>query len=529
MILGGGPNRIGQGIEFDYCCVHASFALRQAGFATIMVNSNPETVSTDYDTSDRLYFEPLTLEDVLHIYRREQCWGAIVQFGGQTPLNLARALEANGVRIIGTSPASIEIAEDRKLFQELIAGLGIRQPNSGLATSVEEAARIADRIGFPILMRPSFVLGGRAMVIVYNQKALRKYMAEAVEVSEDRPVLIDDFLDNAVEVDVDCIADGETVVIGGIMEHVEQAGIHSGDSACMIPAPSLAEPVLAAIRQHTIELARALKVCGLMNVQYAVKDGEVYVLEVNPRASRTVPFVSKAIGAPLAKLAALVMAGAKLKELGFTREVLPRHASVKEAVLPFARFPGIDTVLSPEMKSTGEVMGIDMNFGMAFLKSQLAAGTVLPVAGNVFVSVRDSDKEAVIPWVRRLCNLGFTVYATLGTSTVLRNHGIPSQAIFRISKGRPNVLDLIHDKQVSWLVNTPSSGESQQVDEVKMRAEAVIRGIPITTTLNGLEAAVKGLETFRETRRMEVCSLQEYHRHAPHLKKSGGLEARKAE
>ncbi len=518
MILGGGPNRIGQGIEFDYCCVHASFALRAAGFATVMVNSNPETVSTDYDTSDRLYFEPLTLEDVLHIYRREQCWGAIVQFGGQTPLNLARALEANGVKIIGTSPASIEAAEDRKLFHELVARLGIRQPNSGLAASVAEAALIAERIGFPILMRPSFVLGGRAMVIVYSQAALRKYMAEAVEVSEDRPVLIDDFLDNAVEVDVDCIADGETVVIGGIMEHVEQAGIHSGDSACMIPAPTLAEPVMAAIRKHTAELARALKVCGLMNVQYAVKDGEVYVLEVNPRASRTVPFVSKAIGVPLAKLAALVMAGAKLKELGFTREVLPRHASVKEAVLPFARFPGIDTVLSPEMKSTGEVMGIDMNFGLAFLKSQVAAGTGLPVAGNVFVSVRDSDKSAAIPWVRRLCALGFTVYATEGTSTALRNHGIPSQAVFRISKGRPNVLDLIRDQQVSWLVNTPSSEEIPQVDEVKMRAEAVIRGLPITTTLNGLEAAVKGLETFRETRRMEVCSLQEYHRHAPRLK-----------
>ncbi|MFA5044084.1 MAG: carbamoyl-phosphate synthase large subunit [Kiritimatiellia bacterium] len=521
MILGGGPNRIGQGIEFDYCCVHASFALRQAGFATIMVNSNPETVSTDYDTSDRLYFEPLTLEDVLNIYRREQCWGVIVQFGGQTPLNLAKALEQNGVRIIGTSSASIEAAEDRKLFKELITRLGIRQPDSGLATSVAEAERIAERIGFPILMRPSFVLGGRAMVIVYNQESLRKYMAEAVEVSEDRPVLIDDFLDNAVEVDVDCIADGATVVIGGIMEHVEQAGIHSGDSACMIPSHTLSEPVKATIRKQTIELARVLKVCGLMNVQYAVKDGAVYVLEVNPRASRTVPFVSKAIGAPLAKLAALVMAGGKLKDLGFTREVLPRHASVKEAVFPFVRFPGIDTVLSPEMKSTGEVMGIDMNIGMAFLKSQVAAGNVLPVAGNVFLSVRDSDKDAVIPLARRLCALGFTIYATEGTSTLLRNHGIPSQAIFRISTGRPNVLDMIQEKQVGWIVSTPSGGEAPRVDEVKMRAEAVIRGVPITTTLNGLEAAVKGLETFRETKRMEVCSLQEYHRHVPRLKLPG--------
>jgi len=324
-----------------------------------------------------------------------------------------------------------------------------------------------------------------------------------------------------VEVDVDCIADGVTVVIGGIMEHVEQAGIHSGDSACVIPSHTLAEPVKATIRKHTIDLARVLKVCGLMNVQYAVKDGEVYVLEVNPRASRTVPFVSKAIGVPLAKLAALVMAGGKLKDIGFTREVLPRHVSVKEAVFPFVRFPGIDTVLSPEMKSTGEVMGIDMNIGMAFLKSQVAAGNVLPVAGNVFVSVRDSDKDAVIPLARRLCALGFAVYATEGTSTVLRNNGIFSQAIFRISSGRPHVLDMIHEKQVGWIVSTPSSGESPRVDEVKMRAEAVIRGIPITTTLNGLEAALKGLEIFRETRRMEVCSLQEYHRHAPRLKFSG--------
>ena len=518
MILGGGPNRIGQGIEFDYCCVQASFALREAGFATVMVNSNPETVSTDYDTSDRLYFEPLTLEDVLNIYRREQCWGVIVQFGGQTPLNLASALERNGARIIGTSPASINAAEDRELFQELAAGLGIRQPDSGMASSVGAAEKIAARIGFPVLMRPSFVLGGRAMAIVYSSESLRKYMAEAVEVSEDRPVLIDDFLDNAVEVDVDCIADGETVVIGGIMEHVEQAGIHSGDSACMIPAPTLSEPVKAEIRRHTGELARALNVCGLMNVQYAVKDGVVHVLEVNPRASRTIPFVSKAIGVPLAKLAALVMAGARLKDLGFIREVLPRHASVKEAVFPFARFPGTDILLSPEMKSTGEVMGIDMNIGMAFLKSQAAAGTALPDGGNVFLSVRDSDKDAVVPLARRLCGLGFAVYATEGTSTVLRNNGIQSRALFKISTGRPHVLDMILEKQVGWIVNTPSSGELPRADEVKMRAEAVLRGIPVTTTINGFEAAIKGLETFRETRRMEVCSLQEYHRHAPRLK-----------
>lgn len=518
MILGGGPNRIGQGIEFDYCCVHASFALRSVGYETIMVNSNPETVSTDYDTSDRLYFEPLTLEDILHIYQQEKCWGVIVQFGGQTPLNLAKALEQNGVRIIGTSPASIETAEDRKVFQELIARLGIKQPNSGVAASVEQAESIAERIGFPVLMRPSFVLGGRAMVIVYSQTALRKYITEAVEVSEDRPVLIDDFLENAVEVDVDCIADGETVVIGGIMEHVELAGIHSGDSACMIPAPTLIEPVKATIRRYTVELAQALNVCGLMNVQYAVKDGEVFVLEVNPRASRTVPFVSKVIGVPLAKVAALVMAGYKLKDMGVTREIQPRHASVKEAVFPFARFLDIDAVLSPEMKSTGEVMGIDLNIGMAFLKSQMAAGSVLPVTGNVFISVKNEDKPKIVPLARRLLQLGFTLYATEGTSTALWNHGIPSRAIFRISTGRPNALDIIQAKQVNWIVNTPSGGESPRVDEVKMRAEAVIRGIPITTTLNGLEAAVQGLETFKNSRqRMEVCSLQEYHRHAPRL------------
>ena len=513
MILGGGPNRIGQGIEFDYCCVHASFALRDAGFETIMVNSNPETVSTDYDTSDRLYFEPLTLEDVLHIYNHEKCDGVIVQFGGQTPLNLAHDLERNGVTIVGTKPASIEAAEDRKCFQELATRLNVRQPENGLAVSVEEAEVIAERLGFPVLMRPSFVLGGRAMVIVYDVEMLRKYMAEAVEVSEDRPVLIDHYLEDAVEVDVDCISDGETSVIGSIMEHVELAGVHSGDSACTIPSPTLSEAVKDTIREHTFAFAKALDVIGLMNVQYAIANDVVYVLEVNPRASRTVPFVSKAIGVPLAKLAALVMVGFKLKDLGFTEEVTPKHYCVKEAVFPFVRFPGIDVLLSPEMKSTGEVMGIDRTEGMAFLKSQVAASSNLPTSGNVFLSVRDHDKSAIVELASRLEALGYKIYATLGTSTVLRDSGIASEAIFRISKGRPNVIDMIEEKKVGWIINTPSSGATPRFDEVKMRSHAVIRGIPITTTIAGLNAAINGLEALSKSGTMEVCSLQEYHRH----------------
>jgi len=512
MILGGGPNRIGQGIEFDYCCVHASFALRDAGFETVMVNSNPETVSTDYDTSDRLYFEPLTLEDVLHVYRNEGCHGAIVQFGGQTPLNLAASLARNGVNIIGTQPADIEAAEDRKFFQELVTRLGIRQPENGLATSIEEAEVIAARIGFPVLMRPSFVLGGRAMVIVYDVEMLRKYMTEAVDVSEDRPVLIDHYLEDAVEVDVDCISDGETSVIGSIMEHVELAGVHSGDSACTIPAPSLGEGVKETIRQHTFAFAKALNVCGLMNVQYAIHQDTVYVLEVNPRASRTVPFVSKAIGVPLAKLAALVMAGFKLKDLGFTKEVSPKHFSVKEAVFPFSRFPGIDVILSPEMKSTGEVMGIDRTGGMAFLKSQVASGNRLPGSGPIFISVRDHDKAELQALAPRLAALGFTLYATLGTSTALRNWGIASRALFRIADGRPNVIDMIEEKEVGWIINTPASGPAPRIDEIKMRAHAVIRGIPITTTIDGLRAAINGLEALARNQVIDVCSIQEYHR-----------------
>ena len=521
MIIGGGPNRIGQGIEFDYCCVHASFALRAAGYETIMVNSNPETVSTDYDTSDRLYFEPLTLEDVLHIYRREGCHGAIVQFGGQTPLNLAKDLEANGVNVIGTKPSSIEAAEDRRFFQELATRLGIRQPDNGTAASLEEALAVADRVGYPVLLRPSFVLGGRAMVIAYDEDALRTYISDAVEASERRPVLIDSYLENAVEVDVDCICDGRTSVIGAVMQHVEQAGVHSGDSACVIPAPSLGDEVKDRIRQHTHDLARELGVCGLMNVQYAVKDGDVYVLEVNPRASRTVPFVSKAIGVPLAKLASLVMVGHKLEELGFTEEIVPGHYSVKESVFPFVRFPGIDVVLTPEMKSTGEVMGIDRRRGIAFLKSQVAAGNRIPRGGSVFISARDADKEEIAPLARELAERGFSVYATLGTSTVLWAHGVESQAVFRISDGRPNVLDMMDRNAVQWIVNTPSSTTNARVDEVKMRAGAVIKGIPITTTIDGLRAAIDGLKAVSEEGSMQVCSLQEYHRGALRLNLPG--------
>ena len=517
MILGGGPNRIGQGIEFDYCCCHASFALRDADFETIMVNSNPETVSTDYDTSDKLYFEPLTLEDVLPIYRRERCDGVIVQFGGQTPLNLADGLKAHGCNVIGTAPEMIDAAEDRKLFAAIADAAGILQPPGATATTIEGAVEVAKKIGYPVLMRPSFVLGGRAMVIVHDETALREYMQTAVEVSESRPVLIDHYLGNATEVDVDCISDGETTVVGGIMEHVEYAGIHSGDSACMIPAPTLSEPVKAKIREDAFNLAGALRVRGLMNIQFAVQNGKVFVLEVNPRASRTVPFVSKATGVPLAKLAARVMAGAKLKDLGFTREVTPAHTAVKEAVFPFARFPGVDVLLSPEMKSTGEVMGLDRNASVAYLKSQVAAGSKIPQSGKVFVSVRDEDKAAVVPLVRRLIADGYEIYATRGTSTYLWGHGVRSRALFRVAEGRPNLLDLVEEHDVSWIITTPTSGAAQAADDVKIRSTAVIRGISVTTTLDALRCALDGIDAFRKNPRFEVCSLQEYQRHAPKL------------
>ena len=511
MILGGGPNRIGQGIEFDYCCVHAAFALREAGFETIMVNSNPETVSTDYDTSDKLYFEPLTLEDVLSIYERENCWGVIPQFGGQTPLNLAKDLQRNGVNVIGTSPENIEAAEDRRFFQELAERLGIQQPPNDTATNTEEAVAIATRIGYPVLVRPSFVLGGRAMVIVYEQNQLQQYMHAAVQASAERPVLIDSYLEAAVEVDVDCISDGNLTVVGAIMEHVEEAGVHSGDSACVIPAPTLGAAVKDRIREYSQALAKELNVIGLMNIQYAVQDNEVYILEVNPRASRTIPFVSKAIGIPLAKYASLIMVGKTLPELGFTAEVTPPQVSVKEAVFPFIRFPGTDITLSPEMKSTGEVMGIDVSTGLAYLKSQLAAGNKLPRTGNIFLSVRDDDKESVLDGARRLQSMGFTIYATAGTGAYLRAQGVASVELEKISDGSPNVLDLVADRNLAWIVNTPASGVAPRVDEIRMRGESVIHGIPITTTVAGFLAAVSGLEALKGAERMDVRTIQEYH------------------
>ena len=513
MILGGGPNRIGQGIEFDYCCVHAAFALRKAGYEVVMVNSNPETVSTDYDSSDKLYFEPLTLEDVIAVYEREQCAGVIVQFGGQTPLNLARQLEAAGANVIGTSPDDIDAAEDRDFFKRLSEKIGIRQPESGIAHNVAEAVEIADRIGYPLLVRPSFVLGGRGMVIVYKEAYLRKYVEAAAAVAEGKPILIDRFLENAVELDVDCISDGRRTVIGAILEHVEPAGIHSGDSASVIPPMTLSAEIQEKVRAYAREFARELHVCGLMNMQLAVKDGEIYMIEVNPRASRTVPFVSKAIGVPLAGLAARCMAGETLDGLGFTREVELPYTAVKEAVFPFVKFPGVDIMLSPEMKSTGEVMSLDPDRGLAYLKSQLAAGSRLPYSGNVFLSVRDEDKPQAVELARRLVKLGFDLYATLGTSTLLWNHGIKSRAIFRISRGRPNLLDLIQEKQVQWIINTSENGAEAMVDETRMRSQALAAGIPVTTTMAGMTAAIEGLTDKMEFGRFEVCSLQEYHRH----------------
>jgi carbamoyl-phosphate synthase large subunit len=510
MILGGGPNRIGQGIEFDYCCVHAAFALKEEGFETIMVNSNPETVSTDYDTSDKLYFEPLTLEDVLNIYQREECWAAIVQFGGQTPLNLASALQANGVNIIGTQPKSIEMAEDRKHFSALLHRLGLNQPPNGTATNEQEAIDVANSIGYPALVRPSFVLGGRAMEIVYQEEDLRRYIRTAVEASPERPVLVDRFLEDAIEVDVDCISDGETSVIGAIMQHIEQAGIHSGDSACVIPSFSLSGKVLKTIESATKAMARELDVRGLMNVQFAIKDDEVYVLEVNPRASRTVPFVSKAIGVPLAKLAAKVMAGRSLKDLGFTQEVVPDHYSVKEAVFPFVRFPGIDIMLGPEMKSTGEVMGIDADLGLAYAKSQMAAQPPLPVGGKLFVSVKDADKPSIARLAKELTELGFILYATGGTAAAIASTGVAVKRLFKIAEGRPHVLDMIRNDDINLIINTPS-GKTPRKDEIRIRSLAVARRIPVLTTISGLEASIRAIRSL-QVKGLNVKSIQEYQR-----------------
>jgi carbamoyl-phosphate synthase large subunit len=517
MILGGGPNRIGQGIEFDYCCVHAAFALKEDGFETIMVNSNPETVSTDYDTSDKLFFEPLTLEDVLHIYEREQCWGAIAQFGGQTPLNLALGLQKNGVNIIGTSPQSIEIAEDRKLFAAMLRKLDIPQPPNGLATNAEEALEASKKLGYPVLVRPSFVLGGRAMQIVYSDAELSHYMKFAVEASPERPVLVDKFLEDATEVDVDCIADvGQfknpdegTIVIGGMLEHIEFAGVHSGDAAMVLPPHTLPKKIMDKIREYTHAMARELRVSGLMNVQYAVKDGQVFVLEVNPRASRTVPFVSKAIGFPLAKLAAKVMAGKSLKELGFTKEIRTKYWAVKESVFPFNRFHGQDILLSPEMRSTGEVMGLDADLGIAYAKSQMAANSSLPLGGKVFISVSDAHKKQVAAVAKQFAELGFELAATSGTANVLEKAGLKVQRTLKLLEGRPNVIDLLKNNEIQLVINTPA-GQSPREDEVKIRTTAIYTGTPIMTTLSGAKAAALGIAALKKSG-YGVKTLQEYH------------------
>ncbi|MHC4230105.1 MAG: carbamoyl-phosphate synthase large subunit, partial [Planctomycetota bacterium] len=510
IILGGGPNRIGQGIEFDYCCVHAAFALREIGIESIMVNCNPETVSTDYDTSDRLYFEPLTFEDVMSIVEKENPDGVIVQFGGQTPLKLAVPLEKVGVKIIGTSPDSIDRAEDRKRFNKLVEKLNLRQPYSGTARTYTQALKIAEELGFPLLIRPSFVLGGRAMQIVYDSQELEACVEEAIEVSGKHPILVDKFLDDATELDVDAISDGSKVVIGGIMEHIEEAGVHSGDSACSLPPVSISKKVMAEIKKQAKLLALELKVRGLINIQFAVKDNQVYILEVNPRASRTIPFVSKSIGVPLAKLAAKIMTGMTLDELGFTKEVQHDHFSVKEAVFPFLKFPGIDTLLGPEMLSTGEVMGISDDFGIAFAKSQIAAGNTLPTSGNVLLSVRDSDKAKAVEVARKLHESGFKIVATKGTCIALINNNIPSEFVLKITEGRPNIVDSIINNEIDLIINT-TVGKQSIMDSFSIRRSALDRQVPYVTTIRGATAVTKAIEAMKN-RKIGVKPIQLYYR-----------------
>ncbi len=515
VILGGGPNRIGQGIEFDYCCVHAAYALKEAGFETIMVNCNPETVSTDYDTSDRLYFEPLTAEDVIAVVRREQdngtLLGCIVQYGGQTPLKLSHALAKAGIPILGTSADAIDIAEDRERFQTLLHRLGLRQPDNGTARSAEEAEAIADRIGYPVVIRPSYVLGGRAMEIVYDRAGLHRYMREAVRVSGENPVLIDRYLNDAIEVDVDCICDGETVYVAGVMEHIEEAGIHSGDSACSLPPYTLAPATVTELKAETEAMAKALGVVGLMNVQYAIKDETIYVLEVNPRASRTVPFVAKATGVPVAKIGARVMAGARLAtDFNLDDQAIAPHVAVKEAVFPFNRFPDVDTILGPEMKSTGEVMGLDSSFERAFAKSQLGAGVTLPMSGTAFLSIKDADKKGLPALARRLTEMGFSIMATRGTAARIKEAGLPVTVVNKVLEGRPHCVDKIRSGEVQLVINTASTPQSI-ADSYDIRRSALTHGIPHYTTLAGARAAVHAIAALKAGT-LEVAPLQSYFR-----------------
>jgi carbamoyl-phosphate synthase large subunit len=510
IILGSGPNRIGQGIEFDYCCVHAVFALKELGFETIMINCNPETVSTDYDTSDRLYFEPLTIEDVLSIVEVEKPEGVIVQFGGQTPLKLAVPLEREGVRILGTSPDSIDRAEDRKRFKELLHKLNLKQAESDTVVSPEEALRVAGKIGYPVMVRPSYVLGGRAMEIVYDEHSLSEYMTRAVKASPKHPVLVDKYLEDAIEVDVDAISDGTDVVVGGVMEHIEEAGIHSGDSACSLPPYSLSTAIVEEIKSQTKALARELNVIGLMNIQFAVKDGEIYILEVNPRGSRTVPFVSKATGVPLAKLAAKIMGGKTLQELGFTSEREIKHIAVKEAVFPFDRFEGVDTILGPEMKSTGEVMGIDENFGLAYAKAQESSHNKLPLSGKVFISVKDKDKPGICRIVDKFQEMGFDVVATRGTAEHLMAKGIEVGIVNKVTEGRPHIVDLIKNKEIHFVINTVSGTQAQK-DSFSIRQSALQYRVPFTTTLSGANAVVNAVEQLLRGK-ISIRSLKEYHK-----------------